>query len=90
MPGLKLSKGIRFQDAKPGEAHGALFEIASEKVYTLNAAGCVIVKQIINSAEPSVDFILKKMKETFEDPESKIDGDTKTFLDGLKAAGILE
>ena len=82
---MKLARYVKFREEKFG---GVLFETRTEKVFTLNATGAAVVREIMaGAAEPEIAGRLRKR---FDDPQGAIDREVKTLLADLRTKGLLE
>ena len=82
---MKLARYVKFREEKFG---GVLFETRSEKVFTLNATGAAVVREIVaGAAEPE---IAPRLRKRFDDPGGAIDREVKALVSELRAKGLLE
>lgn len=81
---MKLAPFVKFREEKFG---AVLFETRSEKVYTLSPTGAAVVREVIAGA--NADNLVSKLKEKFEDPTGKMEGEATTFLAQLKEKGLV-
>ncbi|HUL57321.1 MAG TPA: PqqD family protein [Usitatibacter sp.] len=82
---MKLAKYVKFREEKFG---GVLFETRSEKVFTLNATGAAIVREIV--AGTGEGDIPKRLRKRFDDPSGAIDREVQALVSELRAKGLLE
>jgi PqqD family protein of HPr-rel-A system len=82
---MRLAKYVRFREEKFG---GVLFETRSEKVFTLNATGAAVVREI--AAGAAEDEIAGRLRRRYDDPRGAIDGEVAELLADLRARGLVE
>jgi hypothetical protein len=82
---MKLGRYVKFREEKFG---GVLFETRSEKVFTLNATGAAVVREI--AAGTPEGEIAGKLRKKYSDPSSAIDGEVKALVAELRTKGLLE
>jgi len=81
--GMKLAKFVKFREEKFG---AVLFETRSEKVYTLNPTGAAVVRELVAGGE---DDVLGRLKDRFDDPTGTLEAEARSFIEDLKAKGLL-
>jgi Coenzyme PQQ synthesis protein D (PqqD) len=82
---MKLAKYVKFREEKFG---GVLFETRSEKVFTLNAPGTAIVREIMVGTPESE--IGGRLRQRFTDPSGAIDREVEALVSELKTKGLVE
>ncbi len=82
---MRLAKYVKFREEKFG---GVLFETRSEKVYTLNAVATAVVREI--EAGRDAQEIVRRLKESFHDPDQAIEREATAFIADLRAKGLAE
>jgi len=82
---MKLAKYVKFREEKFG---GVLFETRSEKVFTLNATGAAIVREI--AAGTGEGEIPARLRKRFADPSGAIEREVRALVSELRAKGLLE
>jgi Coenzyme PQQ synthesis protein D (PqqD) len=82
---MKLAKYVKFREEKFG---GVLFETRSEKVFTLNAPGAAIVREIAAGTPESE--IAGRLRQRFTDPKGAIDREVQTLVSELTSKGLVE
>ena len=82
---MKLARYVKFREEKFG---GVLFETRTEKVFTLNATGAAVVREIVAGA--SQKEIGGRLRKRFADPSGAIDREVEALVTELRAKGLLE
>ena len=82
---MPLAKYVKFREEKFG---GVLFETRSEKVFTLNAAAAAVVREI-NAGGDELQ-ISTRLKERFDDRDSKMEFDVSAFIAELRQKGLIQ
>ena len=82
---MKLAKYVKFREEKFG---GVLFETRSEKVFTLNPTATAIVREILAGGAES--DVVSRLKESFNDRETRIEHEARTFISDLRRQGLVE
>ncbi len=82
---MKLAKYVKFREEKFG---GVLFETRTEKVFTLNATGAAVVREI--AAGTSEGEIAGKLRKRYADPSGALDREVNALVSELRAKGLLE
>jgi hypothetical protein len=82
---MLLAKYVKFREEKFG---GVLFETRSEKVFTLNEAATAVVREI--KAGGGESEIMARLKERFDDSNSKIEFDVSAFISELRQKGLIQ
>jgi len=82
---MRLAKYVRFREERFG---GVLFETRSEKVFTLNATGAAIVREI--SAGADEGEIAPRLRGRYDDPKGAIEREVATLVADLRARGLVE
>jgi 2,3-bisphosphoglycerate-independent phosphoglycerate mutase len=82
---MKLAKYVKFREEKFG---GVLFETRSEKVFTLNAPGAAIVREIVAGTPESE--IGGRLRMRFADPAGAIGREVQALVSELKTKGLVE
>jgi len=82
---MRLAKYVRFREEKFG---GVLFETRSEKVFTLNATGAAVVREI--AAGAAEGEIAGRLRARYDDPRGVIDNEVAQLLADLRARGLVE
>jgi DNA-binding PadR family transcriptional regulator len=81
---MQLGKYVKFREEQFG---GVLFETQTEKVYTLNAAGAAVIREL--RAGYDVEQIAARLKDRFEDPDGKIESDVRALVGELGKKGLI-
>jgi DNA-binding PadR family transcriptional regulator len=81
---MQLAKYVKFREEQFG---GVLFETQTEKVYTLNAAGAAVIREL--RAGYDVEQIAARLKDRFEDPDGKIESDVRALVGELGKKGLI-
>jgi DNA-binding PadR family transcriptional regulator len=81
---MQLAKYVKFREEQFG---GVLFETQTEKVYTLNAAGAAVIREL--RAGYDVEQIAARLKDRFEDPDGKIESDVRALVGELEKKGLI-
>ena len=81
---MHLVKHAKFREEKFG---GVLFETQSEKVYTLNPTAAAVVREIKAGGDASA--IAARLKERFQDPTGKIEGEVLALIQDLCDKGLV-
>jgi hypothetical protein len=82
---MRLAKYVRFREEKFG---GVLFETRSEKVFTLNATGAAVVREIAAGAPEGE--IAVRLQDRYADPGGAIEREVAALLADLRARGLVE
>jgi hypothetical protein len=82
---MQLAKYVRFREEKFG---GVLFETRSEKVFTLNATGAAVVREI--AAGAGEGEIAGRLRGRFDDPRGVLDREVAALLADLRSRGLVE
>ena len=82
---MRLSKYVKFREEKFG---GVLFETRSEKVFTLNAVGAAVVREInAGCDEPE---IVTRLQQHFAGDGARIEQEARTFIAELRGKGLVQ
>jgi len=81
---VRLAPYVKFREEKFG---GVLFETRSEKVYTLNATGAAVIREIASGDEAA---IAARLKDRFADQGGAIEREVGAFIADLRQRGLLE
>ncbi len=82
---MRLAKYVRFREEKFG---GVLFETRSEKVFTLNATGAAVVREI--AAGTGEGEIAGRLRGRYDDPRGVLDGEVAALVADLRTRGLVE
>jgi len=82
---VRLAKFVKFREEKFG---GVLFATRSEKVYTLNASGAAVVREIIAGNDASQ--IGARLREKFDAADGTIEREVETLIADLCEKGLVE
>ena len=82
---MKLARYVKFREEKFG---GVLFETRTEKVFTLNATGAAVIREIVAGTGESE--IAARLRKRYKDPSGAIDREVAALVADLRAKGLLE
>jgi hypothetical protein len=82
---MQLSKYVKFREEKFG---GVLFETRSEKVYTLNAVGASVVREI--NAGGDERAVLARLLAHYADSGGAIEREALAFIAELRQKGLVQ
>jgi len=82
---MKLARYVKFREEKFG---GVLFETRTEKVFTLNATGAAVIREIV--AGTGEAEIAARLRKRYKDPSGAIDREVAALVADLRAKGLLE
>ena len=82
---MRLAKYVRFREEKFG---GVLFETRSEKVFTLNATGAAVVREV--AAGTAEGEIVGRLRGRYDDSRGVLETDVSALLADLRARGLVE
>lgn len=82
---MRLAKYVKFREEKFG---GVLFETRSEKVFTLNATGAAVVREL--EAGRDEHEIVSILKERFSDANGAVEREVPALIADLRQRGLLD
>ena len=82
---MRLAKFVKFREEKFG---GVLFETRSEKVFTLNAIGAAVVREINAGCEEPE--IVTRLKQNFQGDGARIEQEARAFIGELRSKGLVQ
>ena len=82
---MQLAKYVKFREEKFG---GVLFETRTEEVFTLNATGAAVIREIKAGCEERQ--IAPRLTDRFDDRTGAIGREVAAFLGLLREKGLVE
>jgi hypothetical protein len=82
---MQLAKYVKFREEKFG---GVLFETRSEKVFTLNAVGAAVVREINTGCDEKV--LVARLKDRYQDRGDALEREALAFIADLRQKGLLQ